>query len=210
LGGVQGLPELGVLAHAVAVAADRDEMALMHEAIDERGGHDLVAEDAEMRTVPLCACIFQDGMYNTHMNDIARGEPGGLFTLLHTAGVASNHVETKLATVGLSLAKLAALKALKGAGESLPLSQLAERLSCVKSNITQLVDRLEADGLVTRADDPRDRRSRLAVMTAAGRKACDAGLSLQEEAERALLSDLSAAERQQLAVLMGKLEKGAR
>ena len=149
-------------------------------------------------------------MYNTHMNDIARGEPGGLFTLLHTAGVASNHVETKLATVGLSLAKLAALKALKGAGESLPLSQLAERLSCVKSNITQLVDRLEADGLVTRADDPRDRRSRLAVMTAAGRKACDAGLSLQAEAERALLSDLSAAERQQLAVLMGKLEKGAR
>ena len=144
------------------------------------------------------------------MNDIARGEPGGLFTLLHTAGVASNHVETKLATVGLSLAKLAALKALKGAGESLPLSQLAERLSCVKSNITQLVDRLEADGLVTRADDPRDRRSRLAVMTAAGRKACDAGLSLQDEAERALLSDLSAAERQQLAVLMGKLEKGAR
>jgi len=144
------------------------------------------------------------------MNDIGRGEPGGLFTLLHTAGVASNHVETKLATVGLSLAKLAALKALKGAGESLPLSQLAERLSCVKSNITQLVDRLEADGLVTRADDPRDRRSRLAVMTAAGRKACDAGLSLQDEAERALLSDLSAAERQQLAVLMGKLEKGAR
>ena len=30
--------------------------------------------------------------------------------------------------------------------EPLPLSQLAERCSCVRSNITQLVDRLEADG----------------------------------------------------------------
>jgi len=55
---VQGLPELGVLAHAVAVAADRDEMTLMHEAIDERGGHDLVAEDAEMRTVFPYALAF--------------------------------------------------------------------------------------------------------------------------------------------------------
>ena len=43
--------------------------------------------------------------------------------------------------------KLAALHHLTQAGESLPLGQLAERLSCVKSNVTQLVDRLEADGL---------------------------------------------------------------
>jgi len=41
---VQRLPELGVLAHAVAVAADRHNVAVVHEAIDERGGHDLVAE----------------------------------------------------------------------------------------------------------------------------------------------------------------------
>jgi len=143
------------------------------------------------------------------MNEKERGKPAGLFTLLHAAGVAGDHVETKLAAVGLSLAKLAALSALREAGESLPLSRLAERLSCVKSNITQLVDRLETDGLVSRADDPHDRRSRLAVMTSAGRKACEAGTRVQQQAERALLSDLSAAERRQLAVLMAKLEKGA-
>jgi hypothetical protein len=42
---VQCLPELGVLAHAVAVAADRDDVAVVDEAIDERRRHDLVAKD---------------------------------------------------------------------------------------------------------------------------------------------------------------------
>ena len=41
---------------------------------------------------------------------------------------------------------------------------LAERLTCAKSNVTQLVDRLEADGLVRRKLDPSDRRSRLAIV----------------------------------------------
>lgn len=144
------------------------------------------------------------------MNDSERGAEAGLFTLLHAVGAAESHVEARLAEAGLSLAKLAALSALRQAGESLPLSQLAERLSCVRSNITQLVDRLEADGLVSRTADPHDRRSRLAVMTAAGRKACDAGTKIQQQAEKRLLSDLSGAERRQLSVLMAKLEKTAR
>jgi len=148
-------------------------------------------------------------MYNTYMNDGHGGAQAGLFTLLHAAGAAESHVEAKLGAIGLSLAKLAALNAIRESGESLPLSQLAGRLSCVKSNITQLVDRLEADGLVSRAADPRDRRSRLAVMTTAGRKACDAGLRIQQQAEKVLLSELSVSERRQLAALFAKLEKSA-
>ena len=131
-----------------------------------------------------------------------------LMTLLHAAGAAQEEVESKLATMGLSLARLAALKVLSDAGESLPLTQLAERLSCVKSNITQLVDRLEADGLVKRELDPRDRRARLAAMTEAGRKACKEGSEAQQEAESALLSKLSTEESQQLAALLTKLERG--
>ena len=34
-----------MLAHAIAVAADVDDVAVMDEPVDERGGHDLVAED---------------------------------------------------------------------------------------------------------------------------------------------------------------------
>ena len=77
-------------------------------------------------------------------------ERTGLFAVLHASSVLESRVEARLSEVGLSLAKLAALHRLTEAGESLPLGQLAERLSCVKSNVTQLVDRLEADGLVSR------------------------------------------------------------
>lgn len=129
--------------------------------------------------------------------------------MLHAAGVAQSHVESKLARLGLSLPKLAALRALSNAGESLPLGQLAERLSCVKSNITQLVDRLEADGFVARAHDPNDRRSRLAVMTPAGRRACDEGTRVQDETERELFGALSPDEARQLGSLIHKVTQRA-
>jgi DNA-binding MarR family transcriptional regulator len=134
------------------------------------------------------------------------GRPLDLATLLHAAYAAEADVEAKLAGIGLSMAKLQALKALSAAGESLPLSQLAERLACVKSNITQLVDRLEADGFVERQSDPNDRRTRLAVLTAPGRRACMEGVKLQQEAERALLGGLSPTESQQLAALLAKVK----
>jgi DNA-binding MarR family transcriptional regulator len=135
------------------------------------------------------------------------GAPVDLLSLLHTAYEAQAEVESKLSAVGLSLPKLLALKALSDAGESLPLGQLAERLSCVKSNITQLVDRLESDGLVTRKPDQRDRRTKLAVLTAAGRKACKEGVRIQQAAERDLLATLSREETRKLAALLGKVGK---
>lgn len=139
------------------------------------------------------------------MNQSAKPQALDLATLLHAAGAAQAAVESQLGAIGLSLAKLAALKALSEAGESLPLTQLAERLSCVKSNITQLVDRLEADGFVERQADPNDRRARLASLTAQGRKACRDGSRVQDAAERALLGKLSVTESRQLAALLTKI-----
>ena len=133
-------------------------------------------------------------------------ERTGLFAVLHTSSVLESRVEAKLSEVGLSLAKLAALHRLSEAGESLPLGQLAERLSCVKSNVTQLVDRLEADGLVSRAADPNDRRSRLAVLTEAGREAYAKGRKIQVDAEEALFGALTADESATLHTLLAKLQ----
>jgi DNA-binding MarR family transcriptional regulator len=100
-------------------------------------------------------------------------------------------LEEALEPIGLSLAKLGALSKLAAAGEPLPLSTLAERLACVRSNITQLVDRLEAEKLVTRSDDPRDRRSVRAELTALGKTRHAAGLRALDKVERDLLSRLS-------------------
>jgi DNA-binding MarR family transcriptional regulator len=129
----------------------------------------------------------------------------GLFAVLHASSVLESRLEARLSDVGLSLAKLAALNRLTEAGESLPLGQLAERLSCVKSNVTQLVDRLEADGLVSRTGDPNDRRSRLAVLTDAGRIAYARGSEIQIQAERDLFGVLTQDEADKLHELLAKL-----
>ena len=131
----------------------------------------------------------------------------GLFAVLHASSVLEGRVEARLSDVGLSLAKLAALRRLTEAGESLPLGQLAERLSCVKSNVTQLVDRLEADGLVSRTADPNDRRSRLAVLTEAGRSAYAKGSEIQTQIEQELFGVLTNDESDTLHQLLGKLQK---
>lgn len=131
----------------------------------------------------------------------------GLFTVLHAANALESRVEAQLATVGLSLPKLAALHQLSLAGDALPLGQLAERLACVKSNVTQLVDRLEADGLVTRAADPGDRRSRLAVLTDTGKNAYTRGIQIQKQTERDIFSALTREESDALHALLAKIDR---
>ncbi len=130
-----------------------------------------------------------------------------LMALLHAAHTAQDEVESRLDVLGLSLPKLLALQALSEAGGSLPLSQLADRLSCGKSNITQLMDRLTGDGFVVRKDAPNDRRTKLAVLTAKGRKVCTRGTEIQMETERHLLARLTPAEAGHLASLLQKLER---
>lgn len=132
-----------------------------------------------------------------------------LGAILHAAFSAGEEVEVKLAKIGLSWPKLSALDALEKAGEPLPLGQLADRLACVKSNVTQLVDRLEKDGLVIRRLNPKDRRTKLADLTPAGRRAVQEGNRVKEEAEREVLNRLSRAEAQQLGALLEKMGGGA-
>ena len=52
----------------------------------------------------------------------------------------------------------------------LPMTELAALLACDNSNVTGLIDRLEARGLVTRQPSSQDRRVKHVVLTAAGRR----------------------------------------
>src|SRR4051812_5368926 len=114
--------------------------------------------------------------------------PGCALTLLllDAARAVEARAEGALGEVGLSLAKLGALRYLVLATEPLTLSQLAERHCCGKSNITQLIDRLEADGLVVRVADHEDRRTIRATVTDVGRDAYARGNALLAEQERSL------------------------
>ncbi len=101
-----------------------------------------------------------------------------LFRAQHAVAQA---LEPRLEKVGLSATKLLVLERLALAKVPLSLGQLAVFASCAKSNITQMIDRLEDDGLVTRKPDPEDRRAVLAVLTPKGQARCEEGLALQRE-----------------------------
>lgn len=90
--------------------------------------------------------------------------------LIQAAAELEHRLQAALARFDLSVAKYGVLRALASAGRPLALSDLAARLTCVRSNITQLVDRLEAEGLVKRVDDPEDRRSVRAELTEKGHR----------------------------------------
>lgn len=60
------------------------------------------------------------------------------------------------------------LRILRGGGEALPCSEVAARMITQLPDITRLVDRLEAAGLVERARTPEDRRVVLIRITDAG------------------------------------------
>jgi DNA-binding MarR family transcriptional regulator len=105
--------------------------------------------------------------------------------LLQVAHLVEKRLEEALDKVELSGPKFGALSKLMEADEPLTLSELAEQMTCVRSNITQLVDRLEADGLVRREDDPNDRRGVRASITPLGRERYTAGLQRIEEVQEA-------------------------
>lgn len=69
--------------------------------------------------------------------------------------------------LGLAPMQLHALRLVEP-GEGLPMSSLAGLLFCDASNVTGIVDRLEARGLVERRPSPKDRRVKLLVLTEEG------------------------------------------
>lgn len=89
----------------------------------------------------------------------------------------------------------------------LSLGLLAERLAFVKSNATQLIDRMEAEGLVRRLPDPGDRRSVLAQITEKGRQRYIIGLQAFEPVGKELLANYTFQEIVQLTRLVERLNR---
>ncbi|MFF8312782.1 MarR family winged helix-turn-helix transcriptional regulator [Streptomyces lydicus] len=88
--------------------------------------------------------------------------------------------------------------------EPLPMRKVAERLKCEPSNITGIVDRLEARGLVERRPDPADRRVKLAAPTAEGARTAEA-LRTSLHFAREPLGKLTVAERTLLKELLQRM-----
>jgi DNA-binding MarR family transcriptional regulator len=136
------------------------------------------------------------GEYRVNALKAAQGaDDGSMLALLEAARCIQEKLEVALEAVGLSPAKFQALDALVKAGEPLALSELAGCLKCVRSNITQLADRLESDGLVKRVDDPTDRRAIRAVVTQLGIERHSAGVETIRELQDSFAERVGPAER---------------
>jgi DNA-binding MarR family transcriptional regulator len=74
-----------------------------------------------------------------------------------------------LSEMGLSPQQSMAISTLKP-GEPMPMSALADALHCDNSNVTGIVDRLEAAGLAERRASERDRRVKAVALTGKGER----------------------------------------
>ena len=95
----------------------------------------------------------------------------------------------------LSPPQLWFLKRLYDAGSPQPISFFADDIFSNLSNASQMIDRLEADGLVYRIDNPRDRRSKLVELTEAGVQRMKQAYERHHLMARELLEPLTEEER---------------
>lgn len=108
--------------------------------------------------------------------DLAARAWRNLSTLMHERSDRRAEVTEAL---GMSFFRVKALRRLAAAPEPLTLRGLADRLLSDRPYVTLVVDDLVERGLVERAANPADRRSKLVTVT-------DAGRAVAAEAERIL------------------------
>jgi DNA-binding MarR family transcriptional regulator len=108
---------------------------------------------------------------------------------------------------GLETWEFDVLAALRRAGPPYQLSpgQLLRETMVTSGTMTNRVDRLAARGLVARENHPEDRRGVLVTLTSTGKDTVDAALSDLLRAEQDILSRLSPAEQDHLAVSLRSL-----
>jgi DNA-binding MarR family transcriptional regulator len=129
-----------------------------------------------------------------------------MFSLINGARALEQRLEQALTKAGLSMAKFGALTHLVEAGEPLSLGECAQRMTCVRSNITQLMDRLEDEGFVRRVADPDDRRAVRAEVTALGAERQAAGAREVVKVQREWAATLKGLDRQALQRALGALK----
>jgi len=105
-------------------------------------------------------------MYYPYMNYI---DESLVILLLNSGKAVIQRLDAKLEPLGLTTAKLWAVHSVM-LGSPVVMSVLAERMGSARSNITTMVDRLEADGILARVPSATDRRAVEISVTAKGKR----------------------------------------
>ncbi len=107
---------------------------------------------------------------------------------------------------GLSFVQFKAMMELSAAGADAPyLQELAESLGASMPSLSRAVDGLVRKALVTRSEDPDDRRRRRVALTASGREITDRFFHSRAAGVIQFASGLTAEQRESLHVAIGSL-----
>ncbi|TWP53509.1 MarR family transcriptional regulator [Lentzea tibetensis] len=146
-------------------------------------------------------------LWNEHVGPA--GSMAAVTSVMRVQQIIQSAVDAALKPHGLTFARYEALVLLyfsrKG---SLPMRVMGERLQLHPTSVTNIVDRLESDGLAQRVPHPTDRRTTLVEIT-------DAGRARREAATEAVvavnlgLRGLTDRQTEQLTDLLAKVRRAA-
>ena len=129
-------------------------------------------------------------------------------TLLRISGDVEQAYGAHFARHGLSQARFIVLMQLQREEEGLRPAELAERTGVTRATMTGLLDGLEKEGLILRRAHAGDGRMSVVRLAAKGRQRLEGLLPDHYRRTTALMSGLSAEERQQLKALLSKVAAG--
>jgi DNA-binding MarR family transcriptional regulator len=112
--------------------------------------------------------------------------------ILRTAAVLDHQIEETLRPYGVRLTQYAALRILDRLGPHLCGREIGERMVARVPDMPRLLKRMEAMGLISRRQDPGDRRHRATRLTPKGRRLVKSVGRKLEAILRSRLSHLSA------------------
>ena len=133
-----------------------------------------------------------------------------VFSLLRTHSYLGPFIDADLRRQNLTSAQLNTLLVLRAAGpEGLLMGEIGRRLVVTKANVTGLIDRLERQGMVVRAENA-DRRATVVHLTEAGAGLLDRTMPRHAEWLADLTGCLTVEEKLTLVRLLDKLRRELR
>jgi DNA-binding MarR family transcriptional regulator len=127
-------------------------------------------------------------------------------TLIRTGQALYDELDRGMqATFGVPESLLQALAVIDGSERPLTPTEIAERMFLSSATMTNLLDALDREGWARRVPNPDDRRSVLVEITDEGKALADRFLPGVRKVERAVIGDLTAAERSTLMDILAKV-----
>jgi MarR family transcriptional regulator, organic hydroperoxide resistance regulator len=129
---------------------------------------------------------------------------GVIANVQHAAHLIGRHLETVLAAVGIDQAEAHVLSAL--AAGPMTVAALVETVGVKRSTLTNILDRLERRGLVSREINPNDRRSFVVRPSRGGERAAKKVAAAFAAVDARLAGATTASEREAFEAVLARLK----